>query len=1254
MTARRQHESLRSSYTAKDTKDLTRLISADLTGTSTAPRSKAGRASAVVFVFTGQGSVYTGMCSQLFHTCRRFQEMILSYQMICDSLGFPGVVEMIQRSKLDVEPRTTTVKSQLALVIVEIALARLWISWGLRPSLLIGHSLGEFAALCVSGVLSVSDTLYLVGKRSTMMQETCSPHTHTMLAVGGTMEDVAQLLAIRHRDCQVSCINAPANVVVSGPNEELKGLQIEAQARGMSAVFLNVQYGFHSSQMDSILPGFEACARGVHFSKPKIPIASTLTGTIVEDGGTFCPTYLRQQAREPVRFTDALKACVATGADDPRIWMEIGPEPICLGLIRANLHVASMTLLPTIKSTEDNWKTITTSISTAYEFMVSLGWLEYHREYIDALTLLELPTYAFDLKKYWSSYSPKPLPRRDNIPTETCTPAVRPNLSTCLQQVVKESFEDEQISVTFISHTSDPMLLKAIQGHLVAGTALCPASAFCDMAYTAAKYIHNKENPGKAIPDMSIRALNLTHPVTLHSSNSEIVVEISATMYRADNSSVHISFASRQGSSTMSNGSCEIKFESSYHWQPQFLRTLHLVHSRMRTLVDSSMAGRGHRLLRPIVYKLFADLVEYDDKYQSIQQVFVDENYVDAAADIVPTSKSDTGVFTYNPYWIDALMHLAGFILNAHVTKSKDIVYLATGFDSLRVIDALSEEKRYRSYVSVQDGDKSIVVADVHVFEGDKLVAYCAGLEFRSMTRTVLKTLLGTGAPDGYIPHSQLGTTITESGHAGSDIRGARRETMGEASRATHKPRHASVSNAPVSRLSKPVPSSTSLGPYEEFSDKADALLALVASEAGLKSEDLEPSTRFSNLGVDSLMSIAIVSAANHRLSLELSASFFIDCPTVSDVQVQLGKRRNREHGSAQQTSTSEQELSPLQTPSEASMHSPRTETDVGYSESEPGSLESNAKSTELGHVTNDSIKPTGRIKREANVVLMQGRPSSTETPLFLIADGAGSATSYIHIPRLPRHNRIYAIESPFLHSPQDYTISVQEISHIFLSAVLKTQPEGPYIIGGWSAGAVYAYEVSRLLLTQGETVLGLILIDMHVPKPMPQDIEASVEFIEEAGIDTGLKRSCHPSSAPSYDLKQHLVSTVRALMHFKPTPMEPACRPNHTFLIWARRGLNETAGDGLPRFKKEKTPASSSLAREGKSGAADATGLGFEAWFYGERSDFGPKGWEDLVGDVECHVMEADHFSMVVPPHVRYFHPLPSPALCKLYYLGF
>jgi thioesterase domain-containing protein len=116
--------------------------------------------------------------------------------------------------------------------------------------------------------------------------------------------------------------------------------------------------------------------------------------------------------------------------------------------------------------------------------------------------------------------------------------------------------------------------------------------------------------------------------------------------------------------------------------------------------------------------------------------------------------------------------------------------------------------------------------------------------------------------------------------------------------------------------------------------------------------------------------------------------------------------------------------------------------------------------------------------------------------------------------------------------------------------AIQKVQPHGPYMIGGWSAGAVYAYEVSRQLLDENEVVLGLILLDMHAPKPMPDALEPNMELLEQAGLVTGIKRAGRSLGYASEKLKQHLLSTVKALMVYDPQPMDPARRPGHTVII--------------------------------------------------------------------------------------------------------
>ena len=214
----------------------------------------------------------------------------------------------------------------------------------------------------------------------------------------------------------------------------------------------------------------------------------------------------------------------------------------------------------------------------------------------------------------------------------------------------------------------------------------------------------------------------------------------------------------------------------------------------------------------------------------------------------------------------------------------------------------------------------------------------------------------------------------------------------------------------------------------------------------------------------------------------------------------------------------------------------------------------------------------------------------------------------------------------------------------MFCAAIRKTQPEGPYILGGWSAGAVYAYEVARQLLEQNERLLGLILIDMRVPRPMPDALEPTLELIESAGLFTGINRISKSHAPASQNLKQHLVSTVKALTFYKPMPMDVSRRPSNTFLIWAQKGLSETTRDdpiGLGEENLSKLQAGDTASR---GNVMEDPETGMKSWFYAQRTAFGPNRWDQLLGDVECHVMEsADHFSMVVPPLVSLVYLISS-----------
>ena len=1218
------HYTLRTSYSVRTTEELTEKLKNGCEKAQLVKGNDYDGPASVVWAFTGQGSFYPGMGHQLFRTCARFRESILSYQRICDLQGHSHIIELISDPDETRYKDKTIVQMQLAIVFLELALADLWVSWGVKPNLLIGHSLGEYSALCVSGVLSVTDTLYLVGKRSLILQKQCTPGTHAMLVVDKSLEDLdCTIRADGFSSCEVSCKNAPSQTVASGTVKDLKRLESRLKSIRAKTKWLQLPYGYHSAQVEPILDEFEACARGIHFASPKIPVASTLTATVVSSIGHFTSAYLTRQARERVDFLGALQTCKTMGlVDDRTTWIEFGPDPTCLGMIRSTLRVSPTRLLATIKSTEQNWKTTSTSLAFAYVAKIPIDWQAYHQEHMESLTLLELPTYAFDLNDFWSPYK-QDLMGPGNLGTGSNSTATSQiplaPLKTCLQYIVKESFQGDAPSATFKSYLSEPSLYQIIQDHLINGVALCPASVFCDMAYSAAEFVHTRANPGKiSSPDMSIHALEITHPVVIHSHDSHQAIEIKAA--KADEDwSMDISFGAGDPSH-ISYGSCRVRFGARKAWKKECSRSLYLIKKRLEAVIKTSLSGNGYRIPKPVVYKLFSEIVRYGETYQGLDEVFLDAEYREAVGRIRLRPNKISGHFTQNPYWLDNIIHLAGFILNGDVTKPSDMAFIATGFEVLYLIDELSVDEQYTSYVYIQDAEKrDILLGDVHVFNGETVVAHCIGVCFQRMSKKTLAAVLDVKSPGvSQTPRHHGHSSFTGSGESPKTIR-----NVTPHSGSTEAIPTSTRSNGAIPSKSSS-PGSADNGGNGPNKNAVNLLLGIIASESGFNMEDLEPSTRFADMGIDSIMSITIVSAAKNQLDLSLAASFFVDFPTVRDLQEEYGASKDTSdvpissHTSALRLPSEESSFdTPASCPDDTASHA----DEVHDSSSDTTSLDG-PSNLELKPAVYTNIKPLGRI------VLLQGRASSTETSVYLATDGAGSATAYIYIPALPNGRRIFALESPFLQNPMDFRCGIEEYCSLYVRTIQESQPHGPYIIGGWSAGAVYAYEICRQLLQKGEQVKCLFMIDMRVPRPMPDALEPTEELIEQAGLVTGIKRSGQILSEISINLKQHLVSTVKALTAYEPQPMDPARRPGKSFMVWARKGIeDEKQAHFKGNVKKE--------ASEIDVNVMEDASTGMKGWFFAKRTAFGPNGWDKLVGDIECHVMEADHFSMVKPPAV-------------------
>jgi iterative type I PKS product template protein len=1233
--ARRGNDIFRAAFVSSSADELLEMIKVDV-GTDT---KRTSEGAGTVFLFTGQGAQYAGMGRVLFKTCKEFRERIEFCDKQATWLGFPSFIDLITDPNVDIASRSA-VENQLAIVSLEVALATSWNSWGVVPAVVVGHSLGEYSALCVAGVLSITDMLYLVGHRASLVEEHCVRGAYQMLSVKVGVDEIRSKLSNK---LEISCINTPTATVVSGKTEDIKVFQSELEQSGVRADLLKNAFGFHSSQMDPVLQRFDSLAQSVVFSKPLVPVASTLNGSIVRESGTFSASYLAGQMRKPVNFVGALKSAQESKCiNDQTLWLELGPGPVCLGLAAAFLDIPATRQMVSLRQREDNSKTIATAMRAAYMAGLSINWAAFYAEHIDTLNILPLPMYAFDVKEYWTPYrTPKTVHLSDSD-HQSGAALLEPKLvgfpTTTLQSVEKEERSPSKISVVFASRLTEPNLMAVMQGHVVSGKAICPSSIFADMACTAARYIYQRIHPGKPQRATSLESLDITNPLTVSGLDSDKIVRVTAVASSSADWAVQISFSSIDNLKSQSHGSCHVKFEDEAEWTEEWDKTSYLVRSRMESMFEAAKTGKAQRLSRRFVYKLFNNVVHYSEPYQGLSEVILGGQEDDAVAIVNFKSLPAGSKFTWAPYWTDPLVHLAGFVLNGNADTPDDIAYLSAGLKSFRVAGELSETKTYFSYVRMrQSRQKGILTGDVYVFEGQKVVAVAAGLMFQKMPKNVLHAILGvSGSNSSVAQHPKAPAPKTHS--EPNEKVGVDDLYYDSTPSGANTPWYSSGSDTDESAAT------SHMGIDAE--DIFNQCLSAIAKETGYPTESMNDDTVFDDMGVDSLMSVAIIDTIKKTSGITVPAAFFTVHPTVGamrralDDLVELDAPMSSEIVEAgEKKAPSMKSVSISETPVAApAFPIGKTEAVVASESSSVVVVESSAPRITPVKVVAEGPKqeftpPQPKKQYSSNVVLLQGRPLSGKTPLFLLVDGAGSSTAYMHLPFFPTNLPVYALESPFLHCPLEYTISIHEIALLFVEAIRKTRPKGPYMMGGWSAGSVYAYEASRILLEAGETISGLVLLDMRVPRPMPDGMELTMEIVEQVGLFTGIQRAGRAIASVSDKLRQHLLSTVKQLMAFKALPMPQGKRPLKTVIIWARKGMIDVIkeqGLEIPEWAKD-------IDQELEGNVMEDESLGLAAWFYGKRTNFGANGWDELLGDVDTHVVEgADHFSLVSPPCVK------------------
>ena len=419
---------------------------------------------AVAFAFSGQGAFYKGIGAQLFEHFPNYRQQVIQLDHIAQQFGFPSVIPAVNGT---IDDGVSPLITQLTIVVVQIALARFWALLGVRPSAVIGHSLGEYAALVVAGVISAADAIFLVGKRAQLTVATCEIGSHVMLSVRASPEDIEKLSTSKDW-YEISCMNGPKDTVISGLRKHIEATRAALESSGVKCTLLDIPFAFHTAQMNPMLESFEETAKHVPFKTPCVPIISPLLNDIVFDGKTVNAKYLSCASREPVNFVGALEAGQDLGVfDDKTIWLDIGPHPICASFIRSCLPEAKV--VSSLRKDEDNFATISGGLAILHTEGISVSFNEYFQPHEKAHHLLTLKAYKWNEKNYWIQY----------VGTWTLDKAFsngnkKPALgsltgsslrTSSVQQIISEDIQDTTGGLTAISDLMHPDLLNAINGH---------------------------------------------------------------------------------------------------------------------------------------------------------------------------------------------------------------------------------------------------------------------------------------------------------------------------------------------------------------------------------------------------------------------------------------------------------------------------------------------------------------------------------------------------------------------------------------------------------------------------------------------------------------------------------------------------------------------------------------------------------------------------------------------------------------------
>ncbi|MFD8936999.1 SDR family NAD(P)-dependent oxidoreductase [Streptomyces sp. NPDC059578] len=431
-----------------------------------------------VFMFAGQGTQRPGMGRQLYE---RFPAYAEAFDEACAAfdphLERPlAPVTFAEHASAGAAALHRTAFTQPALFATEYALSELLRSWGVRPDIVLGHSVGELVAAHVAGVLSLADAAELVAARGRLMQSL--PSGGAMVAVRAGLADVEPLLASLDDVVGIAAVNGPRSVVVSGASEAVSSVVTRLRAAGHRTTALTVSHAFHSPLMTPILTEFREIAAGLTYRRPVLSLVSNVTGRMAKAAELMSPDYWADHVRRPVRFADGIATARAEGG---RHFVDVGPDGTLSSMASAVLtdlpedperdeEYGRAVVVPLLRGARDEARTVADGLAAGFTAGLDVDWPAVATAWGGELTTL--PTYPFERRRYWLNPTPSAgaaAPRATDHP------------------VLDRPLDLPDSRELVWSGRLDPAELPWLAEHVVAGQALVPGAVLAELACRVAR-----------------------------------------------------------------------------------------------------------------------------------------------------------------------------------------------------------------------------------------------------------------------------------------------------------------------------------------------------------------------------------------------------------------------------------------------------------------------------------------------------------------------------------------------------------------------------------------------------------------------------------------------------------------------------------------------------------------------------------------------------------------------------------------------